>query len=599
MPSLEKFNLVENPLGYFNKREITTTDARALVVGSKNVIINDADKVVTRLGYTLDGQARTVTKKIDSSYDFHSIRGLRVVRSFQGATASTGKLQVRTEYVSGTPVYSDILTTLTVTTFAYSSWWNSTEAQDVMLFCDGTNNLRMWSGGLAYVASNTVNTITLSGSLTWKQSGFLSSLAGRAVTVNGISYTYSGGEGTQVLTGVATLPALAVGAVVTQTVVSNTGLTGLPGAYTFDVITTQTNHIWLGCTTSREVYVSKSTSFIDYTYTSPVRLPTDGWKMTFDSAVVGFIEDNDIMRVSAGTSDNYKVQRSMTADGTGETFKITKIPNGAGQAALSQKAIIPVKNGIIQISNEKTVDWITNIENVSTVQSLPLSDPVKNDFDNYDLTGVSGVYINNQLWLAIPAENLARIYDFDKKLWQPPQTLGFSGFTIIDNLLYGHSNSSNETYLLNDGLLDVDVAIEFVVTFAYRSFGERAKYKQYDEYYSELYMSTPTVVTVTHRYEYGGAEGVLEKTISGDDAELMFAPAFDSSLGKNPLGKDPLGGTATDVATLNKYRCIHELKAQDFFESQISFSSEGGQFEILAHGPAVRLSPNQPSSIKR
>lgn len=603
--SIEKFDLITDPKGYINKREITNCDPRFLVQGSKNMIINDGDKVGTRLGYVKDGQARTVTRGVDSSVDWESKWGLKVVKSFQGVTANTGKLRVRTIDYNTTPaiLYQDILTGLTNTDFAYSTWWNSTENQDVLLLVDGTSTLRMWSGGYGYISAVTAGatTLTLLGGSTWKESGFLSSLAGRSVTIAGIAYTYTGGESTDTLTGVAVLPTLSSGTFVSQTVVSNTSITGLPATYTFDVISVQTNQIWLGSTTSREVYVSKSTNYIDYTYTSPVRIPSDGWKMTFDNCVVAFVEDDSVMYVIAGTSDYYKIDRNMTADATGETFKIRKLRSGTGQAALSQNAVIKVKNGIILITNEKTVDWLTNVQNISTPQSLPLSDPIKNDFDSYDLTGVSGKYINNALYIAIPAENLVRIYDFDKALWFPPQDLPMSFFSVIDNHLYGHSNSSDASYKLEEGLTDDGVAIDFVATYAYRQYQDRSIYKQYDEYYSELYMSTSTVVTVTHRYEFGGSESVVEKEIDGNDTGLVFAPSFDSSLGKNPLGQDPLGSTATEVTELNKYRCIHELKAVDFFENQISYSSSvsGAQFEVLAHGPNVRLSTNTPTSIKR
>ena len=602
--NLEKFDIITNPLGYINKREITNCDPRFLVTGSKNMVINDGDKVGTRLGYTRDGQARVVTRTHDSSTDWASKWGLKVVKSGQGATANTGKLKVRsTDYNTDTIIYQDILSGLTTTTFNYSTWWNSTENQDVLLIVDGSSTLRMWSGGMGYVDAQAGGgtTLTLLGGGTWKQSGFLSSLAGRAVTIAGTSYTYTGGENTAVLTGVAVLPAITVGTFVSQTVVNNTSITGLPSTFTFDVIDVQNNHVWLGDTESREGYVSKSTNYIDYTYTTPVRLPTDGWKMTFDNCIVGFVQDDNVMYVTAGNQDYYKVTRNMTADGQGETFKVDKLRSGPGQAPISANAIIRVKNGIIIITQEHTVDWLTNIQNISTPQSLPLSDPIKNDFDSYELTGVTGKYINNQLYVAIPAENITRIYDFDKALWFPPQDIPVAFFSIIDNHLYGHSNSSDVSYKLEDGLTDDGVAIDFVAAFAYRQYGDRTVYKNYDEYYNELYMSGATNVTVTHRYEYGGAESVVEKVISGTDTGLIFAPAYDASLGKEPLGSSPLGSTSTDVTELNKYRCIHELKKVDFFENQILFSSsdKSAQFEILAHGPNIQMSTNVPRIIKR
>jgi len=599
---LEKFNLVISPKGYINKREITNADKEFLVVESKNVLINDADKVSTRAGFERDGQVRSVTKKTDSSYDWESKWGLKVVKSFQGATANTGKLRVRsTDYNTGDIKYEDVLTGITTTTYAYSTWWDSTENQDLLLIADGSSTLRMWSGGMGYVAAQAGGgtTLTLLGGGTWKQSGFLSSLSGRSVVINGTSYLYTGGENTTVLTGLTGLPAISVGQFVSQLIVGNSSITGLPATFTFDTIDVQNNHVYLGDTESRESYVSKSTSYIDYTYTTPVRLPTDGWKMTFDNCIRGFVQDDNVMYVTAGTSDYYEVTRNMTADGTGETFKIRKLRSGPGQAPISQNAIIRVKNGIIIVTQEGTVDWLTNIQNISTPQSLPISDPIKNDFDSYDLTGVSGKYIDNALHICVPRENLIRIYDFDKALWQPPQFIPMSFLSIVDNELYGHSNSSDTSFKLFTGVDDDGVEIDFTAAFAYRQFGNRSVYKSFDNYYNELYMSTSTVVTAEHRFEYGGAETIQNKMISGTDTGLMFAPVNDASLGKNPLGSNPLGSVTNPVSTLNKYRCIHEMKKVDFFEHQVLYKASGGQFEILAHGPNVTESTNIPRSITR
>ena len=611
--SIEKFDIITDPKGYINKREITNADPHFLVVESRNMLINDSDKVSTRQGYVKDGQARSVTKKTDSSVDWESKWGLKVVKSFQGMTSGTGKLRVRSTDYNTTPaiLYEDIMTGLTITDFNYSTWWNTTENQDVLLMVDGTNNLRMWSGGMGYVAAQGAGgvTLTLLGGGTWKQSGFLSVLAGRAVTINGTTYTYTGGESTAILTGVASLPAITQGQFVSQTVVSNTGITGLPASYTFNVIATQNNQVWLGSTTSRELYISKSTSYIDYTYTTPVRLPSDGWKMTLDNCTVAFIEpyvedlstSTAVMYVSAGTSDFYKVVRFTTADATGETFKVQKMPAAQGKAPVSSKAVIKVKNGVILITNEKTIDWLSSVQNINTPQSLPISDPIKNDFVSYDLIGATGKFFKNALWVAIPRENLVRIYDYNKELWQPPLDIPVSSFSVIDNELYGHSNSSDVSYKLNTGLNDDGVSISYCAAFAYRQYGDRTKYKSFDEYYSELYMSMSTDVTVTHRYEYGGAESIVDKIISGNDIGLIFAPAYDSSLGKNALGSNPLGGTTANVSTLNKYRCIHEMKKVDFFEHQVLFSSSvaDAQFEILAHGANASMSTNVPRSIKR
>lgn len=602
------YDLVVSPTGYFNKREITNQDEHALIVGSKNMIINDSDKVATRKGFTLDGAAGSIKNGIQSNYDFLSKQGKIALRAFQGATANTGELQVRTEYTLGTPIWYDLLTSLTYTDFSFTTWWNSSEVLRVMIFVDGTTSIRMWGGGLAYIASNTATTLTKSGTESWAQAGFFISVASRTVTIPGYgTFTYTNGESTTTLTGLSGLPAIAVGTPAFQGVMTVTSLTGVSPAINPNVVMTKNNQIWYEDTRTSTIWGSKNTDYTNCSFTTPVRLPGEGFKITLDNLAVGSIEDSDSIYVFAGLDDLYKIDFVLTADGTGESITIKKQRTGAGQASISNKAIIPVGNGIMYLSNEKTLKWLTSVENIITPQSLPISDPIKNDFDSFDMTGATGIFFENAAWICFPAENLTYIYSFNKRMWQTPQTIPISGFSIIKNQitqmneLFGHSNSTNETYKLNDGLDDNGVRIEYVAAFAYRQFGNRGFMHQFDEYFQELYMSVSTVVTCTHKYEYQGSEIIIPKTISGSDSGLKYALQADGNLGKKNLGKNPFGSTDVATSTLNKYRCIHEMKLIDFFEHQIIFSSDvaNAQFEILAHGPNVKSSSQIARSIKR
>ena len=595
------FAVISEPKGYSSKREITNLDEHFLVKGSKNIIINDGDKWSSRLGYVLDGQAKTVNKKTDSSFDFISKQGTRILRSNQGATAGTGTLQVRTEYVSGTPLWYNLLASLTYTEFNYSTWWYDTEVTRTLIIVDGTTSIRMWGGGLAYVASNTATTLTKSGTTTWAEEGFFVSHSGRTVRINGVDYAYTGGEATTTLTGLTGLPAFTAGEPVFQGIVTVTSLTGVSPAITPNLVATKDNHVFYGSTKSSVVWGSKTTDYKDCSFTTPLRKPAEGAKFFLDNNLVGFAQDEDNFYMFAGRDDLYKINFILSSTGADEAITTKKLRAGAGQAASSQSAIIPVKNGLMYFTNEKTLTWLTSIENVFTPQSLPTSDPIKDDFDSYDLTGVSGIFWGNAVWIAIPAENLVYIYDFDKALWQTPQTIPVSRFSIIENVLYGHSNTSNESYKLNTGTDDNGVKIEFIAAFAYRNYGSRATLKEYDEYLTECYMTSSTVLKTTHYYDYQGSQGTLETELDGSVNTYLFSPSVDVSLGKDNLGKNPLGSSTNAVSNLNKYRIIDTMKVSDFFEHQVVYSSdsENAQFELLAHGPNVRGSTNLPTDITR
>ncbi len=597
------FSILDTPKGYLSKREITNCPPEYLVKGSKNIVINDGDKWSSRLGYILDGQAKTVNKGTDASFDFISKQGTKVLRANQGATANTGKLQLRTEYTPGTVIYTDLIDTLTYTEFNFSTWWYDTEVTRCMIFVDGTTSIRMWGGGLAYVASNDGTTLTKSGTRTWAEEGFFVSLATRKVKINGVEYSYSGGETTTTLTGLTGLPAFTAGTPVMQAIVTVTSLTGVSPAITPNLIATRDNQVIYGSTKTSVVWGSKNTDYKDCGFTTPLRVPGEGFKFFLDNNTVGFTQDDDNFFIFAGRDDLYKINFILTGTSSSVTENITtkKLRTGAGQSALSQSAIIPVKNGIMYFTNEKTLTWLTSVENVFTPQSVPVSDAIKDDFDSYDLTGVSGIFYGNAVWVAIPRENLVYIYDFDKALWQSPQTIPVSRFSIIENVLYGHSNSSNESYKLNSGTDDNGVIIEFIAAFAYRNFGDRSTLKQFDEYLLECYMTESTIIDARHNFEYQGSDGTVDNELDGGDTTLRFSPTTDANLGKDNLGKNPLGSSTLQISNLKKYRVFFDIKAQDFFEHQIIISSdsENAQFEILAHGPNVRGSTNLPTYLHR
>jgi len=428
---ITQFDLVEKPIGYQNKKEISAQDPRVLVKGSKNVIINDGDKVSARLGFVLDGQENTVKKGIDRSYDFISRQGTIILRSHQGEVKGTGKLQVRTEYTPGTPLYYDLLENLSYTNFSFTTWWDSTEVTRELIFVDGTSNIRMWGGGIGFVKSNTADSITLYGSMitastisfvagdkkildsangfvtagfvagdiieiigttlnnglfkiktvtageivvddsnvlvnesagssfiiktegtkTWAELGFFVSLSGRAIKIPGSSttYTYTGGHATLTLTGLSGLPTITPTTPVFQAIVLTTSLSGVNPMITPNVVWTRDNQVIYGDIGTSVDYGSKNTDYKDCGFTTPLRKPGEGFKITLDSNTVGFTQDKNSLYIFAGKDERYEVKFTISSDGTTESISFDK-KIAAGQSAVSHSAIFNVKNGIISIN---------------------------------------------------------------------------------------------------------------------------------------------------------------------------------------------------------------------------------------------------------
>lgn len=439
---------------------------------------------------------------------------------------------------------------------------------------------------------------------TWAESRFLVSEAGRSVRIGGTTYTYTGGEGTGTLTGL-TLDPVALGVVagdrVMQSIKESTPSALDNGQW--DLIGVLDNHVYIGSTRTRVVKVSKNDDYDDFTVTSPVRIPGEGFTIdNLDSCPTGFVSDEGAMYISAGDDDWYKVTLVLTADQTGESVVIEKLKTAPGQSAVAQGAIARIKNGVAFLSTEKAIETLSNVENFVTTQNVPISDDIKDDLEAYNLTDADMKYFKRSMFIALPHEGLLLEYDFRFGYWQPPQEISISKLAIIDGNLCGHSSNSNETYILFDGYNDNGAPFKAVAAFGYENYGNRFSLKNFDELGSELYMSRNTEVKNRVLYEYRGSSDIREFTITanaGDDT--VFTDTDITGLGKKKLGDNPLGTTISEVDDLLKVRVINTTSLLDFFERQRVFESESPdcRFEILAFGENAQLSDNEPTFIRK
>lgn len=664
-----------NPKAYINNREITNLDGQYLVKGSKNTLIKNQEKVVTRKGYIVLGDPKTINKGIQSSVDW--------------VTSSNLKRSIR-KYDDELEVFYDnewirIKNGLRRSSKPeFCSWWSATELIDLLLFVKGDNTINEWSGGITKVASVTSNTITKKGyysgtsiafvsgtpaTITDSSNGFITAgfVAGqyivisgssansgifkiktvtagtitlvndevltsessgptiilkvenagswaeerfltngtRKVTINDIEYTYSGGETTGTLTGVSPSPVGDVDADDTaiQTIREYTpsDLTG----YKADLLSCIYNAVFIGSKTSRKVLISKTSDFADFGYTTPLRIPGEGFELILDNCPTGFAPDEDQMYIGAGRDDFYKIFMELNGAQDGETVVIKKLKTAVGQAPISQGSIVNIKNAIAFLSFEKTIDTLGRVERIEGPQSRPISDDIKDDIESYDITDAHGIYWRRNLYYVLPNEGVMLIYNLQRNHWQPPQIVSFSRLAIIEingeDRLCAHSSSGNETYLLDEGFNDNGAPIAFNASFGYENFGSRFSLKQFDEIGSELYISRNTIVKSRIVYDYKGSTGIREFDIDGGSNDAtIFSPAENYSLGSNPLGSNPLG-SGSEVDDMVKKRVIFDTTQLDFFERQRIFYCDkiDDRFEIVAFSENTKLSENIPTYLHK
>ena len=613
----DKFQLITGAVGYRSRSDITATPESYLVSGSQNVLINEAtdkngDKVETRNGYELFGASNTDRNKIKSEFTLKTKAG----NTIMGRMDNNGDLEYYSEQSSA---WETLLTGLNGDyPLRWSTVWDGGELLRFLLFVNHSSTLYDWSGAFGTLDGDnapTATTITINETIA--TAGFLASGSTAKIRVkdsggtwreftvdshSGKVFTVSGDDPTSYT--------FDDNAIVVQSVRTNTNKPA--SGFTSDTIRTLQNHVYIGSHSSSIVYMSKSTSFTDFSFSSP-RVPTEGWQFLLDAFNIGF-ETNiggsgfESMVMFAGDDWIYRVEFTELGDSTViETAKIKPLTVSSGQGATEQELITKVGNVIVFVNAYNELIELGQLESPDSLEQTPLSDPIKPDFLDATFTGGDARFWRNNLYITAPTSGKMFILSFrqgengTRRFWQPPQILPITQLSDYNGDLIGHSNDVTESYKLFTGTNDNDKPISFKAHFAYVNNEARDKKKNFNKYFTEMYVTANAEVTHKLVYEYLGAKTIQSFEYKGSDTQNIFTPDASASLGVNSLGTSPLGGALSEPTTFLKYRRFKPTAPTDYFEYQVRYEMDtfDGRFQILSHGANTKVSSTSPASITR
>lgn len=610
----DKFNLVTGAIGYRSRSDITATPELYLVSGSQNMIINEAtdktgDKVETRAGYEMFGAESDDRNKIKSEFVFKTKAGNTVM----GRMDDNGDLQY---YSEASDAWETLLTGLNGSyPLRWTTAWNGSELLRVLLFVNHSSTLYEWTGAFGTYASSNSTTITISETIA--TAGFFSSGASgdkiRVKDSGGTWREFTVSSHTGSVFTVAEDPTaytFTAGAIVVQSVRSTSNKPA--SGFTNDTIKTLQNHVFVGSHSSSVVYMSQSDDYTDFSFSSP-RIPTEGWQFILDDFNIGFSTNiggtgEESLVMFAGNDWIYRVEFKQLGDASViETLTVKPIIVSSGQGAIQQELISKVGNSIIFINAYNELVELGSFENQNAFQQQPLSDPIRPDFVDAVFTDGAIRFLRNNLYITAPASGKMFILSFredergSRRFWQPPQTLSVGQMSDYNSDLIGHSGSVTESYTLFTGTNDNGLPIAFKAHFAYNNAGARDKLKNFDKYFTEMYLTSNTTVTHKLIFEYLGAKGIQEYTYSGTDTEHIFTPNLQASLGVNSLGTSSLGSTPDTPTDYLKYRRFKPTVPKDHYEFQVRYEADeiDSRFQLLAHGANTKLSSNAPASITK
>lgn len=614
---INEFKLTDSfPLGYRSREDITKLPPGVLIRGSQNVLTNVSDRIQIRQGYALDGATSVIASAIESSFDWQTKGNgeVHMRAGFLTSAANDGKLQYRYVDSLGAVTWRDLMTALTSVSFNFCTYWNTTENLRETLFVNGLSFIYRWNGATAVIASTGAATITKTGTESWADAGFYTA-GNKSLVINGNVYTYTGGETTTTLTGVSPNPTgEANGSIVHQSVVTtaNSSLTGVPATFLNGLINNLNNQIFLGSLVSPTLYISKVNDFDDYSASTP-RQTGEGAVLILDDNLVALVRQEQFMYVSAGKDLWYNVNFELQTSTVGVTYEQVNaelLKNGKRQGAQSQAFTSHMKNNVITVTFEPTIDMIGRLEDYfGTPQTKNISDPIKLDVDQYDFTGGSIFYHRYNIYVAVPEEGIVLVYSLITNSWEAPQTLPITRFYTVDGELYGHSSATSESYQLFTGYADRvytgfnGYPIDAKAVFSYQNFGTRFNYKKANMFYIEGYINANTVLNCSVTYELDGCATTKTFTIDGSDSQIVCISNDADSLGKVSLGKVKLGGAG--ISSLQnlppKFRVEKTFPSTNFFECSFSFEVLGvdNRFELLNFGLNASLAQEQPIIIRQ
>lgn len=600
------FNLINEFFGYNTKEDQTKLPDGWLVNGSQNVLVDTQGNISSRLGYEIDGQEIDSLDPVVGWHPFITSQGaVRQIKVAGGImycrfVAEGGEKYFANTFNAGDVYWVTVDSSLGDGTPSFVTFYRTSDAKRRCLFVNEETNIKEWTGGIAVAASYTSNTIVKSGAISFLEEGFS---ATGSVLINGTTYTYTGSSGTT-LTGVIPDPsAEPVNSLVIQTITQYTTTTGLPTTIPFKNLGVYKGYLFVSLTTQNEIYMSKVGDDRDFSFSSP-RIPGQGATATLDIFGAAFVQQEDAMYITGGKDFWYKATFNLQSNATSfiEDVTITPLKSAPSQAAISQNSIFNSMNSVMFINNEPALTELGRIlQKDSTPQTANVSDPIKPNFDAYDMTNASGIYWKYNDYIAVPNESLVLIRNTARQTWEAPQTIPVTSFFVQDNELYGHSNSTPNTYKLFTGTSDNGNPINSRAVLSYSNYGTRALTKNTEEVYTEGYIQANTTLNCIFRRETGGCAQESNLEIKGNDTQFVCAETNSASLGKESLGKNYLGGTLNTINTMPKFRKIHTFTPDVFYECQFEFYSNdiAQRWTLLSVGLRVVRANYDNNDIKQ
>lgn len=462
---------------------------------------------------------------------------------------------------------------------------------------NAVDQTQRWTGAIALFASNTATTITIQGTKTLAELGFI---AAGAVLINGIQFTYTGISG-QTFTGVAVLPpGMVVGDPMGQKM--EFYLNVIP---TGNIFSCQGSRLFVSGVKGKEstLFWSHIDDPTNFTFGSPRKAGEGGAAVTPEGggAILGIIQDEEVIYViKSALSKTLTFQQSQVSsmDDFPVFAPFKSFDNKSQQSgAYGQRLICSGANGWYFVNQNKEMFYIARAANIDYPQSIPISDPIRPTLLNADITDGVMIFHENKLHLTCKTsssstfKDLELVYDTVKQVWYDPYIgRNINDYNIQNNELHWGSAVDTTSYRQITDKLDNGNGFTANWRSWEENFGSPSLQKKVDFAFVEGYISDNTILNVNIYLDDNGYSGIIPKKIRGDSTIYIFFKAFFNLFGLNPFGIERFGSNK-EFSKLKKFRVYIPIKDnQEIFTIQIEFLSEGKaqEWQVTRFGYRLR-----------
>lgn len=477
------------------------------------------------------------------------------------------------------------------------------------------------------------------GSTTWAQDGFYSHYSEDLnLIINGVTYAYTGGVNSGVLTGVTpdptgiSFPALAIQAVTLEPTV------GISGFFTIDFLKTIGNQVYVGSYISRLIFISSSSDFRLYTVPTP-RAPGDPEELTLDNQGKGISVRLGQPHIFAGDADLYIISFTDTSFGTGsggttspvtvEETQVDKKNLGGLCAPIAHEFIDVVGDDIVYLGQDQQLRVVGTFTDIFGTKYPSLSQDVQKEFTDENFTGGHLKAIGDFIYITAPIGGrdwmLQTRQETDKgggiifeRFWQPPHLRNISRIVSISGVVFGHSYINPQIYQIwdtnqwhDDSPSNQEISYASIMRLAYDHIEEKGGVRRqglafFDKVYHEGYIWDGSLLYGNVYFDYQGASKIQPTIINTIKHPVrLFFNQSDPSLGINQIGGFPLGvGLVPDPSLqemMKKFRRIVGVIPVNCFEYSLEVYSVDvdARWEISSIGANATLSTESAGFLLR